>query len=125
LIINPNSSRSILTEGLIKVSTPLTPSGTVLTFYPIPSDAPPAISDIAKGVRSVNACYDVTLNKGLIDQYVGFLLCCCKISPPSYTHKPTVRSCNYWRLVKVYLQHGYPKDSLGDNRLIGSAGITA
>ncbi|KAJ3573117.1 hypothetical protein NP233_g2632 [Leucocoprinus birnbaumii] len=94
LIINPNSSQSI-TDGLAEALTALTPPGTELTFYTAPKNAPPAIIDLTTGVQSANVCFEDILNRGLLDDHDGFLVCCFSDHPLTHmlrekTAKPVV-----------------------------------
>ncbi|KAF9446767.1 hypothetical protein P691DRAFT_803533 [Macrolepiota fuliginosa MF-IS2] len=94
LIINPNSSGSI-TEGLVRVLTPLTPPGAALTFYTAPNCAPPAIENLTTGVQSAHVCYEDILNQDLLNHHDGFLVCCFSDHPLTYmlrerTSKPVI-----------------------------------
>ena len=79
LIINPNSSGSV-TDGLKSILK--SPPGVNLTFYnPAPNTgAPPSINDISTGVASAQACIVDLEKKGAIEEYDGFLVCCCMSS---------------------------------------------
>lgn len=75
LVINPNSSKSV-TDGLEEALR--APPETTLAFYTAPADAPNAINDATTGTLSAAACFRDLVEKGLIDQYDGFLVSCCE-----------------------------------------------
>jgi Asp/Glu/hydantoin racemase len=75
LVINPNSSQSI-TAGLREVLEP--PPGVALKFYTAPNTAPDSIMDITTGVQSAAACFEDMKSQNMLENYDGFLVCCCK-----------------------------------------------
>ncbi|KAH9481565.1 hypothetical protein JR316_0006092 [Psilocybe cubensis] len=92
LVINPNSSASV-TAGLREVLIP--PPGVHLQFYTGPSNAPPSINDTTTGVLSAAACFADIQDKGLIERYDGFLVCCFSNHPLTHllrenTRKPAI-----------------------------------
>ncbi|KAK7064426.1 Asp/Glu/hydantoin racemase [Favolaschia claudopus] len=78
LIINPNSSESV-TEGLKPVLR--APPETSLTFYTAPKPSPPSINNLTEGTLSAAICFQDITEKGLIEQYDGFLVSCFSDHP--------------------------------------------
>lgn len=80
LVINPNSSESV-TDGLRETLQP--PPGCPLVFYTAPSHAPPSINDVTTAALTASACWEDIRDKGLLDLYDAFLVCCCAFVHPS------------------------------------------
>ncbi|KAJ6627170.1 hypothetical protein B0H10DRAFT_1941346 [Mycena sp. CBHHK59/15] len=72
LVINPNSSISV-TEGLEDALKQNTPPETTLGFYTAPENGPPSINDATTGTLSATVCFSDIAEKGLVDEYDGFL----------------------------------------------------
>ncbi|KAJ7462613.1 hypothetical protein B0H11DRAFT_2285408 [Mycena galericulata] len=70
LVINPNSSKSV-TYGLETVLR--APPETTLSFYTAPEGAVKEITDATTGTLSAAACFGDIIEKGLIEEYDGFL----------------------------------------------------
>ncbi|KAJ7630702.1 Asp/Glu/hydantoin racemase [Roridomyces roridus] len=92
LVINPNSTQSV-TDGLIEVIR--SPPGTKLAFYTGPPDAPPSIDDAATSTLSSTACMRDIRERGMLDQYDGFLVSCFSDHPLTHalrevTDKPVL-----------------------------------
>ena len=76
LVVNPNSSQSV-TDGLESSIRPHIPPAVILNFYTGPRESPSSINNITDEVLSAAVCYKDLKDKGLLDQYDGFLICCC------------------------------------------------
>ena len=76
LIVNPNSSQSV-TDGLESSLRPYTPPGVTLTFYTGPKESPLSINNITDEILSSAVCFKDLQERGLLDKYDGFLICCC------------------------------------------------
>ena len=79
LVINPNSSESI-TEGLRAALSSICPDWLDIEYYTAPKHAPEAIVDYTTMVTTATYCYDDLKQRGALDTYDGFLVCCCKSS---------------------------------------------
>ncbi|KIY48594.1 hypothetical protein FISHEDRAFT_65696 [Fistulina hepatica ATCC 64428] len=73
LVINPNSSQSI-TDGLVKTLQSRAPLAARLV-------RPPSINDITTGNLSASACWRDIQEKGYLELYDGFLVCCFSDHP--------------------------------------------
>ena len=96
LVVNPNSSQSV-TDGLESSLRPHTgtPPGVDLTFYTGPKESPLSINNITDEILSSAVCFKDLQEKGLLDKYDGFLICCCAFT---YIHR-----CRYRHLSHLSL----------------------
>ena len=76
LVVNPNSSLSV-TNGLESSLRPYIPPGVTLTFYTGPKESPLSINNITEEILSSAVCFKDLQERGLLESYDGFLICCC------------------------------------------------